>query len=92
MPGAPGAKPATEKAMTPTAIEACTVCGARPVEEVWLREGDAPRETVEKGIAVRSVRGVPEWAAGFAIQGVDRVARYACPRCGHVAAILARDL
>ena len=50
------------------------------------------RETTEEGMRLRTVAGVPEWAAPYALQGEAMVTRYTCPKCGHVAAILARDL
>ena len=49
------------------------------------------RETTEDGVRLRTVAGVPPWAAPYAIQGIAIVTRYLCPECGTVAAILARD-
>ena len=59
--------------------------------ERWTAETPTVRETIQDGIAIRSVRGVPPWAAPYALQGMAIVTRYTCSKCGHVAGVLAHE-
>lgn len=59
--------------------------------ERWTSPDDPVRESREGDVAVRTVRGVPSWAAEYALQGLGIVTRYRCTSCCWVIAILARD-
>ena len=66
-------------------------CGGPLTAERWSSATSPLRETTEDGLRLRIVAGVPEWAAPYALQNETMVTRYTCSKCGHVAAILARD-
>ncbi len=64
-------------------IEKCRHCGIPPESEIW-RPGDLHvQETVEEGVEVKTSKAeIPDWAMPYALQGIGRVTRYWCAKCG----------
>lgn len=68
----------------------CPHCAGVIRVDAWLAHG-ALRETAADGVEIRLIRGAPEWAAIYAVQGFERVTRYLCTACDSVVAALAHD-
>lgn len=64
----------------------CGDCGWVAVGERWSLAGAESPE--EPGISIVAAPGAPSWAAEYAVQGMERVTRYACPECGKVVALI----
>ncbi len=70
----------------------CRHCGGLSRADRWRGEGGPLRGTTEAGVTVRTVSGTPDWAAPYALQGMDTVTRYSCVQCNFEIAVLARDV
>lgn len=73
------------------ALQICRKCGGTVEAASWRPEPGQLRASARDGAALRLATQVPRWAVEYALQGFNRVTKYACGECGETAAVLAAD-